>query len=88
MWLPSVVWAANVWTDAMSKFIARQLEPDGLPATGYVRLSEIVIPGGPLPISSSQFWSLVKKRDIKSIKLSPKVTTFHVDEIRKKLINI
>lgn len=61
-----------------------------LPATGYVRLSQII--GAPkasppippfLPISRSTFWSWVKNGRIsRPIKLSPRISVWKVEEIR------
>jgi hypothetical protein len=61
---------------------ARHLLRDGWPATGLLRVDQIIGPGR-LPISRSQFWVLVREKDLKSVKLSPRVTCFWVHELRR-----
>ena len=61
-----------------------------LPETGFLRLTQIV--GNPkadppipaiIPISKSSWWSGVRSGKYpKSIKLGPKTTVWHVDDIR------
>lgn len=55
---------------------------DGLPESGLVREREIRRPHGPLPISRSQFWQMVKDGRLTPVKISPRVTCFWVDEVR------
>jgi hypothetical protein len=61
---------------------------DGLPEFGYLRASQIHLPHGALPISRSQFWSLVKERDVPSCRASPRVTLFLVKDIRRAFFGI
>lgn len=54
-----------------------------LPAEGYVRLSGILGPHGPVPVSKSTWWAGVKSgRFPPSEKLSPRITVWRVDDIR------
>lgn len=57
-----------------------------LPREGFVRLSQILGPGNPLPISKSTWWEGVKKgRFPKPVKLGPNVTAWRAQDIRKLL---
>jgi predicted DNA-binding transcriptional regulator AlpA len=52
-----------------------------LPATGYVRQSQLL--GGILPLSSPTLWRMVKAGDFPApVKLSPRVTAWRVEDIR------
>tara|TARA_R100001143_G_C3234964_1_gene76465 strand:- start:220 stop:414 length:195 start_codon:yes stop_codon:yes gene_type:complete len=52
-----------------------------LPETGYVRLSTIL---KIIPVSKSTWWEGVKNGRIpKSVKLSPEITAWRVEDIRK-----
>jgi len=56
--------------------------PD-FPKTGLVRLSQILAPRGPIPVSKSTWWQGVKEgRFPKSIKLGPRTTVWKVEDIR------
>lgn len=64
--------------------------PHSLPETGYLRLPQIVgdrtaeppIPAL-IPISRSSWWAGIRKgRYPKSVKLSPRVTVWRVEDIR------
>ncbi|MFM9942894.1 MAG: helix-turn-helix transcriptional regulator [Hyphomicrobiaceae bacterium] len=58
--------------------------PPQLPATGFVRLSAILAPNGPIPVSKSTWWAGVKQgRFPKPIKLGPRITVWRVEEIRR-----
>jgi predicted DNA-binding transcriptional regulator AlpA len=51
--------------------------------TGYVRLSDILAPAGPLPISKSTWWAGVKVgRYPAAVKLGPRITAWRVEDIR------
>jgi predicted DNA-binding transcriptional regulator AlpA len=62
-----------------------------LPETGYLRISQII--GNPkadppipalIPVGKSTFWQGVKSGQFpKAIKLSPRVTVWRVEDIRK-----
>ena len=57
---------------------------DELPATGFVRLSLIIAPQGPIPVSKSTWWAGVKSgRYPKPVKLGPRITAWRVEDIRK-----
>ena len=55
----------------------------GLPTTGVVRLSSILGPHGPIPVSKSTWWAGVKSgRFPKPVKLGPRITAWNVEDIR------
>ncbi len=55
-----------------------------LPDTGFVRLSSILAPAGPIPVSKSTWWAGVKSgRYPKPIKLGPRITAWRVEDIRR-----
>jgi len=55
----------------------------GLPTTGFVRLSAILAPIGPIPVSKSTWWAGVKSgRYPKPVKLGPRITAWRVEDIR------
>jgi hypothetical protein len=54
-----------------------------LPQTGFVRLQNIIGPGGPIPVSKSTWWEGIKSgRYPKPIKLGPRITAWRVEDIR------
>lgn len=54
-----------------------------LPDTGFVRLTSIIAPVGPIPVSKSTWWQGVKDgRFPKPVKLGVKTTTWRVEDIR------
>ena len=54
-----------------------------LPQSGFLRLSAIVAPHGPIPVSKSTWWAGVKDgRFPKPVKLSTRVTAWRVEDIR------
>ena len=56
---------------------------NNLPQSGFVRLSAIVGPGLPIPISKSTWWEGVRKgRYPKPVKLGPRITAWRVEDIR------
>jgi len=56
--------------------------PD-FPKTGFVRLSQILSPDGPIPVSRSSWWQGVKDgRFPKSYKLGPRTTVWKAIDIR------
>lgn len=56
---------------------------DGLPTAGLVRLSGIIAPGGPLPISKSSWWEGVRARRYpQPVKLGPRITAWRCEDIR------
>ena len=53
------------------------------PETGFVRLSQILAPNGPIPVSKSTWWAGVKSgRFPRSHKLGPRTTVWRAEEIR------
>lgn len=54
-----------------------------LPDTGFVRLTSILAPRGPIPVSKSTWWAGVKDgRYPKPVKLGPRITAWRVQDIR------
>ena len=54
-----------------------------LPKSGLMRLSSIIGPGGPIPVSKSTWWAGVKSgRYPKPVKLGPRITAWRVGDIR------
>jgi hypothetical protein len=54
------------------------------PETGFVRLASILGPRGPIPVSKSTWWAGVKSgRFPQPVKLSPRITAWRVEDIRK-----
>ena len=53
------------------------------PLTGFVRLSSILAPKGPIPVSKSTWWQGVKDgRFPKPYKLGPRTTVWKAEDIR------
>ena len=53
------------------------------PETGLVRLSQILAPRGPIPVSKSTWWQGVKDgRFPKPTKLGPRTTVWRAEDIR------
>ena len=58
-------------------------DKDDFPRTGFVRLSRILAPAGPIPVSKSTWWAGVKDgRFPKPLKLGPRTTVWRAEEIR------
>ena len=54
-----------------------------LPETGFLRLPDVIAPGGPIPVSKSTWWQGVRTgRYPKSVKLGPRITAWRVEDIR------
>jgi predicted DNA-binding transcriptional regulator AlpA len=54
-----------------------------LPQSGFVRLSAILAPNGPIPVGKSTWWQGVRDgRFPKPVKLGPKTTAWRVEDIR------
>lgn len=54
-----------------------------LPDTGFVRLTSIIAPAGPIPVSKSTWWQGVKDgRFPQPVKLGAKTTAWRVEDIR------
>lgn len=54
-----------------------------LPQSGFVRLSSILAPLGPIPVGRSTWWEGVKSgRFPKPVKLGPRTTVWRVEDIR------
>jgi len=56
---------------------------NSFPKTGFVRLSAILAPEGPIPVSKSTWWAGVKEgRFPQPVKLGPRTTVWRVQDIR------
>ena len=56
---------------------------DNFPRDGFVRLSTILAPRGPIPVSKSTWWQGVKDlRFPQPQKLGPRTTVWKVEDIR------
>ena len=54
-----------------------------LPQTGFLRLSSVLAPRGPIPVSKSTWWAGVKARRYpQPVKLGPRITVWRVEDIR------
>jgi prophage regulatory protein len=55
-----------------------------LPRAGFVRITSILAPQGPIPVGRSTWWAGVKTgRFPKPVKLGPRTTAWKVEDIRK-----
>ncbi len=55
----------------------------GFPDTGLLRLSSILAPTGPIPVSKSTWWAGVKTGVYPApIKLGPRITAWRVEDIK------
>ncbi len=55
-----------------------------LSEAGFVRLSAILAPRGPIPVSRSTWWAGVKTgRYPRPVKLGPRITAWRVEDIRR-----
>lgn len=53
------------------------------PQTGFVRLSQILSPAGPIPVSKSSWWLGIRDgRFPAPIKIGPRTTVWRVEDIR------
>jgi prophage regulatory protein len=56
---------------------------NGFPLTGFVRLSQILAPSGPIPVYKSTWWKGVKDgRFPQAQKLGPRTTVWKAVDIR------
>jgi predicted DNA-binding transcriptional regulator AlpA len=56
---------------------------NNLPLTGLLRLSSVLAPKGPIPVSKSTWWAGVKTgRYPRPVKLGPRITAWRVEDIR------
>ena len=61
-----------------------QRRPHVFPTTGFVRLTAILGPQGPIPVGRTTWWEGVKSgRFPKPTKLGPRITVWHVEDIRR-----
>ncbi len=59
------------------------LTNQALPAAGFVRLSSILAPTGPIPVSKSTWWAGVRSgRFPQPVKLGGRITVWRVEDIR------
>jgi prophage regulatory protein len=62
---------------------AKEQTKDPLPQIGFVRLTSILAPTGPIPVGRSTWWAGVRSsRFPKPVKLGPRTTVWKVDDIR------
>jgi predicted DNA-binding transcriptional regulator AlpA len=62
---------------------ANQQNYSGFPLTGFLRLSSILAPRGPIPVGRSTWWEGVRTgRFPKPVKLGPRTTAWKVEDIR------
>ena len=58
------------------------------PRTGFVRLSSILAPKGPIPVCKSTWWSGVKNGTYPTpVKLGPRITAWRVKDIHTLIEN-
>lgn len=56
---------------------------NNFPQTGFVRLSQILSPAGPIPVSKSTWWQGVKEgRFPQPQKLGPRTTVWKAEDVR------
>jgi prophage regulatory protein len=54
------------------------------PSDGFVRLSSILAPKGPIPVSKSTWWAGVKSRRFpQPVKLGPRITAWRARDIQR-----
>ena len=59
------------------------MDHTAFPRTGLVRLSQILAPEGPIPVSRSTWWAGIKDgRFPQPLKLGPRTTVWRVEDIR------
>jgi prophage regulatory protein len=57
-----------------------------LPAEGYARITAILAPTGPVPVSKSTWWAGIKTgRFPQPVKIGPRITAWRVSDIRELL---
>lgn len=58
------------------------------PRTGFLRLSSILAPKGPIPVSRSTWWAGVKDgRFPKPVKLGPRITVWRAEDVNALIDN-
>jgi len=81
--LPQKQIKPNKMTSHHNRYGVITMDNTTFPKTGFVRLSQILAPNGPIPVSKSTFWSGVKDgRFPKPQKLGPKTTVWLAKDIR------
>jgi prophage regulatory protein len=59
-----------------------------LPQSGFLRITAILAPNGPIPVSRSTWWAGVKDgRFPKPVKLGARITAWRVEDIRALIDN-
>lgn len=59
------------------------MNADPIPKSGFLRITSILAPAGPIPVSKSTWWAGVKSgRYPKPVKLGPRITAWKVEDIR------
>lgn len=63
-------------------------QPLSFPATGLVRLADILAPVGPIPISRSSWWAGVRAGMYpKPVKLGPRITAWRAEDVHQLINN-
>jgi predicted DNA-binding transcriptional regulator AlpA len=76
-------------SDAGAANLPEALAPGALPAEGFVRLSQILAPRGPFPVSRASWWAGVASgRFPRPVKLGPRTTAWRVSDLRTLLKEI
>lgn len=66
----------------------RQKTNPSFPQTGFLRLSSILAPTGPIPVSRSTWWAGVKDgRFPKPVKLGPRITVWRAEDVNALIDN-
>ena len=59
-----------------------------LPEIGFVRLSSIIGPGKPIPVSKTTWWEGVRTgRYPRPVKLGPRITAWRAEDVRALIEN-
>jgi prophage regulatory protein len=60
----------------------KQITPTTLPVTGFVRLRDIIGPGGPIPVSKSSWWKGIQEgRYPRPVRLGPRMVGWRIADI-------
>jgi prophage regulatory protein len=69
--------------DSQNSLITTTTILRSLPQEGFVRLTSILAPNGPIPVGRSTWWAGIKTgRFPKPVKLGPRTTVWKVEDIR------
>lgn len=63
-------------------------EMQHMPSVGFMRLSAILRPNGPIPVSRTTWWQGVRDGKFpRAVKLGPRTTAWRVEDIRDLIDN-